>query len=288
MMGKILKFEGVKGKDVYNPTGPLRSNDEKYIIARVEERETNYQDSGYRPYSQFFVEKKDCWFPVKNFPVFSLEDPFKTYIDKELVFGGVEIYGNPGKRKFRTVFFRGESIKDLKKFAVGPEMMKDIRIVDLFDGRIGVFTRPQGEKHQKGRIGFTVINKLEDLNEKNISQAEVIKDDLKSNEWEGVNGAKLLKSGKIAVLGHRASINQEEKKKYSAMTFELDPYAKTVENFKVVAVRSDFPETLAKTPFLKDVVFPGELDYDYHLYAGLSDTSGGVKKIDNPYNEDFM
>ncbi len=288
MMGKILKFEGVKGKDVYNPTGPLRIDDEEYIIARVEERGINYQDSRYHPYSQFFVEKKDCWFPVKNFPVFPLEDPFKTYIGKELVLGGVEVFGKPGRKKFRTVFFRGESIKSLKKFAVGPEMMKDIRIVGLSDGRIGVFTRPQGREHQKGRIGFTVIRKLEDINEKNISQAEIIKDDLESNEWEGVNGAKLLKSGKIAVLGHRASIDQKKEKKYSAMTFEFEPYTKTVENFKVVAVRSDFPETSSKTPFLEDVVFPGELDYDYHLYAGVSDTSAGVKKIENPYSEDFI
>jgi hypothetical protein len=49
-------------------------------------------------------------------------------------------------------------------FAVGPQWMKDIRLVELADRRIGVFTRPKGEYFGgQAEIGFTIIDNLDDL-----------------------------------------------------------------------------------------------------------------------------
>ena len=45
---------------------------------------------------------------------------------------------------WRTRFYRGQH-QNLVPFAQGPDGMKDIRLVELPDGDIGVFTRPQGE-----------------------------------------------------------------------------------------------------------------------------------------------
>jgi len=287
-MGEILKFKQVEGKDVYNPTAPVREVGRDCIAARVEERDIFWQHPDYRPFSKFFTKRDGYWIPMKDACSFVLEDPFKSFVSGELIFGGVQVFGKPGKRKFQTVFFRGECPGSLKRFAAGPEMMKDIRLVELADKRIGVFTRPQGGKRfKRGRIGFLIIDSLEEFKETDLLKAKLLESNLKSDEWEGVNDAKLLESGRIAVLAHRARISRSGKRSYWAISFILDPCSMKASEYKVVATREDFPPTPAKTPLLEDVVFPGELDYDYRLYAGLSDTSVGVKKIDNPYNEEF-
>ena len=43
-----------------------------------------------------------------------------------------------------TQFYRGINIDSLCHFASGPGTMKDIRMIELQDGRVGVFTRPAG------------------------------------------------------------------------------------------------------------------------------------------------
>ena len=67
--------------------------------------------------------------------------------------GGVEIFPHPtiaGSLAWRTRFYHGSGGEDLQPFAVGPDGMKDIRLVELADGRIGVFTRPQGGDREAG------------------------------------------------------------------------------------------------------------------------------------------
>ncbi len=124
VMGKIVNFEGIKGCDVYNPTAPFEVDGVRYLAARVEKRDVFWQDSGYEPQVMFFIENNDSWVPTENVPSFSMfEDPFKTFISGELIFGGVKVYGEPGERKFKTVFFKGKCLKSLEEFACGPEMM---------------------------------------------------------------------------------------------------------------------------------------------------------------------
>ncbi len=287
LLGEIIRFDGVGKKDVYNPTAPFVINGTRYMAGRVEDRESFWQDHDYDPQTMFFVEDGKNWIPAENTPIFPWEDPFVTFINDELIFGGIEIFGEPEQKKFKTLFFKGKNPCDLEKFASGPDMMKDIRLVQLSDGRIGVFTRPQGGVYKKGRIGFIVINSLNDLTEENILKAKIIRNELKENYWEGASSAEALENDEIGVLAHIAYIEKGGVMCYQATSFIFNPYTLQVENFKIIAIRDDFPETPAKNSFTKNVVFPGgreKIEDDKHcVYFGLSDTSSGVKTIENPY-----
>ncbi|MCG2718725.1 MAG: DUF1861 family protein [Nanoarchaeota archaeon] len=139
----ILKFENVEGKDVYNPTAPFIDQGEEYISARVESR-----DSETDSQVMFFSQKNGKWHPNKDLPIFNLQDPFVTKIHDNLILGGVKtIWEKPeGKLlNFMTVFYKGKDIKSLEYIAKGPDRMKDIRLIELPEKNIGVFTRPQGK-----------------------------------------------------------------------------------------------------------------------------------------------
>ena len=289
---KILKFEGVGDMDVYNPSLPFEIDGKNYIAGRVEKRESHWKDDDYIPQTKFFIEKNGTWVLEKNAPTLPLEDPFISYVDNELILGGVEVFEESREKKFRTIFLKGEDIYNLEKFASGPDMMKDIRLIQMLDKKIGVFTRPQGGEHKRGRIGFTIINSLEELDNKDkILEAKIIRNNLKDNEGEGVGGAVLLESGKIGALAHLANIDGDNKRRYRATTFILNPFDFQIENFKIIATRSDFPKGEAKNPYLEDVMFPSGLknlkNERCDFYTGLSDVDSGMGKIENPYNENF-
>ena len=166
--------------------------------------------------------------------------------------------------------------------------MKDIRLIELQDGKIGLFTRPQGIIGGKGKIGFTIINSLEDINETVISSAPLIPNQFdNNNSWGGVNAAYLLNNETIGVLGHYAYENKHGKH-YSAITFTVNLKKGDVSTMKTIARRSDFPPGTSKTKQLWDIVFPGGLiknaDGSATLYAGLSDKESGLLIIDYPWN----
>jgi len=285
--GEIIEVEGIEGRDVYNITAPFIIDGVKYIAGRVEERGASPKDEDYIPQTKFFTRDHEKWKITENTPTLPMEDPFVFSINNEVVVGGVEIYGEPGERKYRTVFLKGKDLSSLERFSTGPEMMKDIRLVQLLDGKIGVFTRPQGGEYKRGRIGFTIIDSLEELDEKNILNAGILREDLGDDEWEGVNSAMVLENGKIGVIGHIANIDEEERRHYRATAFIVDPATSEVENFKIIATRDDFPRGEAKAPDVEDVVFPGGVekneDGSYTLYVGLSDAAAGRIKIPNPF-----
>lgn len=126
--------------------------------------------------------------------------------------GGVEVItagDDPQKIvSWVTQFYRGYRIDSMRHFSSGPAMMKDIRLIELQDGRIGVFTRPQGEKGGRGMIGFTIIDSLEELNEQTFLEAEIFQDQFVREEWGGANEAHLLKNGHVGVLGHMACFDR--------------------------------------------------------------------------------
>ena len=128
-------------KDVYNITAPFAADGKTWIAGRVEDRDSEYSRIG------FFEERDGEWVEADR-EEFCLQDPFVTRIGGKLVLGGVEVFDdreNPGHLNYRTVFYSGNGVLDLSRFAVGPDRMKDIRLCELEDGRILVFTRPQGE-----------------------------------------------------------------------------------------------------------------------------------------------
>jgi len=302
-MGEELRFLGVDGRDVYNITAPFEisfgiGHDERIITViagRVEKR-------GDKAKSQivFFEEnEKGEWTPVAGAQPFPLEDGFVTRIKDEIIFGGVSAYPQPTETDpnnvgYKTVFYRGTNLSSLKEnqFATGPEKMKDIRLVGpLKNGKIGVFTRPQGDIGGKGKIGYLEIDRLEDLDNPEIMKnAKIIENQFATGEWGGANDLHLLSDGRIEVIGHIAyqdepdTEGKEGAKHYYAMSFIYDPSNHTATPIEIIATIKNFPEGEAKTPQHKDVIFPSSLlrhgDGTGTLYVGLGDARAG--KLERP------
>ena len=97
-----------------------------------------------------------------------------------------------------------------KPFFQGPDHMKDLRLVQLKDGSIGVFTRPQGEKGGRGKIGFVRIGTLDDLSLDVIRQAPLLEGQFLDEEWGGCNEIHVLSNGLLGVLGHIARFDEED------------------------------------------------------------------------------
>ena len=204
--GEKIVFGGVEGQDVYNITAPFADQGELVIAGRVEGRNTEHS------VVKFFVQKDGVWSPREGAPTLTLQDPFVTRIRGELVLGGVEIFPHstiPGALGWRTIFYRGQTINQLKKFTTGPDGMKDIRLVEMADGRIGIFTRPQGDVGGRGKIGFITVDSLEDVSSNIMEQAELL-DQFVDEEWGGANEVHVLKNGWLGVLGHIACFDNEE------------------------------------------------------------------------------
>jgi hypothetical protein len=285
--GENLTFNGVGDRDVYNITAPFVDEGELVIAGRVEERESEASDIG------FFVNRNGEWFPRPGAPVYRLQDPFFTFIQGEIVFGGVEVYFDGTDPHYisswRTVFYRGADIRSLRPFARGPLMMKDIRLVDLDNGRIGVFTRPMMVEGARALIGYTEINDLAELTEDAINRAELLRNQFLPEEWGGVNEAHMLANGMIGVLGHISRMDRGGFRHYYPMTFAFDPITRVHSHMKVIASRDMFPEGAAKRPDLVDVLFSGGIvrmnDGIARLYTGVSDAEGHTIDIPDPFVE---
>lgn len=285
--GKKIFFEGVGGKDTYNITAPFEMKGMRYIAGRVEPRDTELGSQ-----TLFFIEKDGTWVPAEDAPVFGLQDPFVAKINEEFIFGGVENFPHPKLKYpkglgYRTVFYRGTNLRDLRKFAVGPDMMKDIRLVELEDGRIGVFTRPQGRIGGRGTIGFTILDSPDELSSADLMNAPLLKGQFMRSDWGGANEARKLPDGRIGIVGHIASRDTRGNKHYYAMAFTLQPHTGGMSPLRIIAARNNFPPGPAKKPELADVIFPGGYttndDGTITLYAGLSDTEAGWVVLHDPF-----
>ncbi len=286
-IGEKLRFSGIDENDVYNISVPFRIDGATVIAGRVEAREA-WEDSQVI----FFEEKEGAWIPKNGAPALRLEDGFATHIGDETIFGGVEVYSKSAMNNsrnvgYRTVFYHGQDFSSLQKFAVGPDMMKDIRLAPLSNGRIAVFTRPQGGSSGKGEIGYVEIQRLKDLNAQRILDARIIENQFAPEEWGGVNELHPLQNGKIGVIGHIAYQDAQGGKHYSAMSFRYNPSTHRASPIKIIATRKNFPAGDEKTSELADVVFPGGLvrhgDGTATLYAGLSDAEAGRIILPDPF-----
>ena len=189
---------------------------------------------------------------------------------------------------WQTLFFRGKTLPELKLFAVGPSCMKDIRLCGLKDGRVAVFTRPQGKKGGKGKIGFTVIDSLKELCADTILDAAVDPSYFCADEWGGVNEVHLLKNGLLGIAGHIAC-RTAEGLHYQSMVFALDPATGQHDALRIVACREDISSSPAcKRPDLKDVLFTGGLVRNGNgaatLYTGVSDCESWRANIPDPFD----
>ncbi|WP_410514923.1 DUF1861 family protein [Paenibacillus sp. BR2-3] len=283
-----LEFSGVGKRDVYNITAPFRYNGEEVILGRVEERDSEFSQVFF-----FICNNEEVWSPRVHTHTYNLQDPCWAIIQGELIVGGVEVItaaDHPQKIvSWVTQFYRGFNIDSLCHFSSGPGTMKDIRLIELTDGRIGVFTRPQGARGGRGQIGFTIIHSLDELNEQTFINAEVFQDQFVPEEWGGANEAHLLKNGHVGVLGHIACLDKLDIKHYYAMVFTVNTETFETTPIKIIAARSDFPIGPGKRPDLQDVIFSGGIIRSDNgravLSVGVSDAEAYTLEIPDPFLE---
>lgn len=288
-----LKFNGVDGYDVYNCSMPFTFKGKEYIFGRVEKRAEWAESFIYL----FEKTGRDEYTVAEGSRYYQLEDPYVTVLGDEIILGGTHVTKMCGDiESVYGYFYRGTDLTDLKYFTTGPKGMKDIRLVELSDGRVGVFSRPRSEKIAKlygseSMIGFAVIDSIDDLNADVIENAELIKGIFENGQWGGCNQAYLFDNGKIGVIGHLSDRiedeNHNEILSYKNISFVFDPQTCQAEDLKIIAVRGDYPEGPAKIPALVDCAFTSGIipmeDGLVSLYSGIGDCEEGRIVIDNPF-----
>jgi len=289
-----LTFTGVDaGYDVYNCSIPFDWNGAKYIFGRVE------------PHDKWATSKvmlfrsngRDQWSRVLEFGSLDLEDPYIAYVKGELIVGGTRVQKVGGLvRSYRGDFYRdnGRGPLHLEYYTSGPYRMKDIRLVELKDGRIGVFSRPRGEavKAKYGSeavIGFTTIADLKELTPELIENAPVVEGILGKDEWGGCNQAYLQADGTILVAAHlcyqgeSAVPDGPRRQIYCNAAFTLDPATRKATHIRIVATRKMYPACGPKVPHLDDCVFTSgfvfNADGTADIYTGLCDAAEGRVRL---------
>ena len=282
-----LTFLGTEGFDVYNISVPFESEGKTYIAGRVEKRDNEL--SSVRLFEKTDEDIFTAVLPEMTFSM--MQDPFVTRIGGEIILGGVQVVTHPLDSSriisWHTLFFRGKTPAGLRLFAQGPAKMKDIRLCGLADGRIAVFTRPQGKKGGLGKIGFTVIDTLKDLCADSILEAAVDPSFFPPDEWGGANDVHLLPDGRLGVLGHWA-YKDSGALHYQAMAFVMDPLTGRHTAPVIIACRDDISASPAcKRPDLHDVLFTGGIlrrgNGEAVLYTGVSDCEAWRAVIPDPF-----
>lgn len=286
-----IKFIGVDGYDVYNCSIPFEWNGKKYIYGRVERR-----SEWARSTVMLFEETgKDEFTKVKDSFVYQLEDPYIAKIDDVLVLGGTHVRKERGMVKtYYGYFYKGTDLEDMYYFTTGPDYMKDIRLVQMPDKKIGVFSRHRSQEILKkygceSMIGFCIIDNIDDLTAEAIENAPLIPNIFADFEWGGCNQCYMLSSGKIGIIGHKCYNDEENNNSvYLNTAYIFDPEIMEMIDTKVIATRKSYPTGPAKKPNLEDCAFPGGIvmreDGKADLYSGIGDCEVGRVTIDYPFS----
>ena len=288
-----LTFHGVEGYDVYNCSIPFNWQGKTYIFGRVERR-TEWARSWVR-----LLENSgpDDWTLVPDSMVYQLEDPYVCWLKDTFVLGGTHVrYRSGTLDAVFGYFYKGSDLHDLYYFTTGPDGMKDIRLVGLADGRIGVFSRPRNAEivrkfGSESQIGFAVIDRIEDLTHDIIENAPYIPGLFADGEWGGCNQAYLLDTGKIGVIGHMSfyEVNDEGVglKVYMNNSFIFDTATHKTSDNKIIGTRPCYPDGPGKLPDLIDCAFTSGIvmreDGKVDLYSGIGDVAEGRIAIDYPF-----
>ncbi len=287
-----LTFHGVDGYDVYNTSTPFEWQGRMYLFGRVERRA-----DWARSTCRLFVNTgADDWTVVPEV-IYPLEDPSVAWIGGQLVLVGTHVRHKPaGVDTYYAYFYRGSDPRDLEYFATGPNFMKDVRLVQLADGQIGVFSRPRNAEIMQrfgceSQIGFTVIDTLDELLAETIENAPYIPGVFGAKEWGGCNQAHLLADGRIGVIAHQCYLEKDadgvEQQVYMNTAFVYNREKHVLEDFRIIGTRPCYPASTPKMPFLKDCAFTSGItlrpDGKADLYSGLSDTAEGRIVTPNPF-----
>lgn len=288
-----LSFVGVPGYDVYNTSIPFEWRGKRYLFGRVERR-ADWARSFVRLFENTGADE---WTVAPDSMIYPLEDPFISWIGDTFVLGGVHVRYKSGKTDtYFSYFYRGTDPFDLRYFTTGPDYMKDIRLVQLGDGRIGVFSRPRNEEVLRrfgceSQIGFAVINGLDDLTAEVVEQAPYIAGLFTEGEWGGCNQAYLLEDGNIGVIGHKSYKDPRpdcpENAVYLNVSFVFDPERFEAGEMKIIGTRSSYPAGPGKRTWVEDVAFSSGIvmrdDGRADLYSGIGDAEEGRSVIDYPF-----
>lgn len=289
----VLKFEGVdEGYDVYNCSIPFEWKGVRYIFGRVEPH-----DKWASSRTMLFrAIGKDRWERVLEFGALEIEDPYVQTIGGELVVGGTRVTKVSGKIvDYRGAFYRdhGKGPFDLEYFTTGPSWMKDVRLVEIAKGRIGVFSRPRGEDVRKkygseSVIGYVEISDLDELTPERIEAAAVVEGIFGKDEWGGCNQAYRRPDGTVLLAGHlccRGTIapNGNPRQIYCNAAFRFDPETRKASGLRLVATRRMYPAMAPKVPHLDDCVFTSGFvfndDGSVDVYTGLCDVAEGRVRL---------
>lgn len=280
----LLTFKGVEDRDVYNCSVPFRYNGKVHIFGRVE-KNSEWANSFVR----LFVETgKDEFTVVPGQMIFQLEDPYVSKIEGEMIFGGTHVRKIGGKVfNYYCDFFRGTPT-ELNYFTTGPDNMKDIRVIQLANRRIGVFSRPKTAAHSS--IGFTIIDNILDLTARVVDEAQPL-NVIDTGAWGGVNQPYLLTSDKIGCISHYSYMDKDENGNainvYTNYSFVLDPVTRDIYDAKIIGTKGCYPPCPPKTPKLVDCAFCCGIvmreDGRCDLYSGLGDAHMGRIVIDYPF-----
>jgi hypothetical protein len=277
--GKLVALSGLDGLDGYNPSPPVANGSSPYVFVRMEPRNVEY-DTWSVPFRQTSI---DAWEAADDVPMFRIQDPFCAVVQGTLVVGGVRIVSRLGNAPlWETVFMRGSSLSDLAEFARSPAYMKDVRLLELEDGRVGIFTRPWGSATRF--IGYTEIDALDQLTTAVLAEARLLESQPVEGQWWGANAVYNLGAGKLGVLAHIARW-EGGNRHYYPIVFVFDRLSfSVVDGPKIIAERACFPAHDAKQPDLENVIFPAFIDRDRGLFfGGLSDTAIGVMPLEDPF-----
>lgn len=288
-----LTFHGVEGYDVYNTSIPFEWQGKYYVFGRVERR-AEWARSWVRLFEN---TGQDDWTVVPGSMIYPLEDPYVCWIGDTFVLGDTHVRYQTGQiDTYYGYFYKGNDLHDLYYFTTGPDGMKDIRLVQLADRRIGVFSRPRNQDilrrfGSEAQMGFAMIERLEDLSRNVIEEAPYIPGLFADGEWGGCNQAYLLESGQVGVIGHEAYNETKPDgtniSVYVNISCVFDPVKHAMSDLEVIGTRSCYPDGPTKRPELEDCVFTSGIvmrpDGKADLYSGLGDTEEGRIVIDYPF-----
>ncbi|MFH1270078.1 MAG: DUF1861 family protein [Nanoarchaeota archaeon] len=281
-----LIFSRAMEQDVYNVTSPFLVSGKEYLLGRVETRGDERNTKVI-----FFQKKENLWEADIRMPIFNLQDPFIFPFKDEIIVGGVEVVQKKARKflSYRNAFYVGKDVFYLSKLGNGPWGMKGIRFKDLPNEKIGVFTRLQGDGGGRGKIGFAIINSLDELKPRLMSQTVAIQGIFAEGEWGGVNEIHKLKNGKWGVLAHVARYAKGKIRHYYPISFLFDYEKREISKVKILTRREDLPEDEAKKPDLFYVVYPGGIvrkdDGTAVLYVGVGDSKAYAVAMKDPFLE---
>ncbi|KAG5510779.1 hypothetical protein GH5_07004 [Leishmania sp. Ghana 2012 LV757] len=281
----LLTFKGVDGYDVYNCSVPFQYEGKYHLFGRIESRE-KWADSRVRLFEE---TGKDEYTLVPDQRTYQLEDPFVAKAQGRMFFGGTHTIKSGGDVAGYYCDFYCGMPQALTYYTTGPDLMKGIRIVQLADSTIGIFSCKKTES--SCLIGFRTVNSLEEIKRETIADAQPINHAPFLDAWGSVSQPYLLSSGNVGCICHHGNLdkgaNGEQPSVDCITSFVYDPTTNSTNHFRLLGTKGCFPDCPSKAPRVADCVFASGIvmrdDGKCDLYSGLGDTHEGRITIDYPF-----